>query len=310
MPVLRRPARPDRAYLPARQRVPTLISATDLATGDLHIVGQIAGASNTTVLVRVGDADIGPYAVYKPISGERPLWDFPDGSLAGRERAAYLISEAGGWGVVPPTIIREGPRGLGMTQAWVGDPGTAESVVRVIRPGSDATGLIPVLRAEDDRGRPLLIAHEDRDDVRSLAVLDVVLNNADRKGAHAFRHEGRLYAVDHGVTFHAEPKLRTVLWGWAGESLTDDDVARLERLRSALEPRRQFGPESDSESAAVSAAGSAAESLPESTLAGDLADLLSDREIAALAGRVDGLLRRRHHPRAGGGWPAIPWPPL
>ncbi len=220
--------------------------------------------------------------MYKPISGERPLWDFPDGSLAARERAAYLVSEAGGWHVVPPTVLRDGPLGSGMAQAWIGEPGEAESVVHVIRPGSDATGLLPVLRAEDDRGGPLLIAHEDRDDVRALAVLDVLLNNADRKGAHAFRHAGRLYAVDHGVTFHVEHKLRTVLWGWEGESLTDADIARVERLRAALE-----GP-----------------------LASDLAGLLTATEVEAVHARVARLLARRRLPRAGGGWPAIPWPPL
>ncbi|MFN8098326.1 MAG: SCO1664 family protein [Dermatophilaceae bacterium] len=282
MPVLRRPARPGRAHLSARQRIPALISAEDLAAGDLHVVGQISGASNTTVLARLGDPDEGPYAVYKPISGERPLWDFPDGSLAARERAAYLVSEAGGWHVVPPTVLRDGPLGVGMAQAWVGEPGAAESVVHVLRPGSDARGLLPVLRAEDERGRPLLIAHEDRPDVRSLAVLDVLLNNADRKGAHAFRHDGRMYAVDHGVTFHVEHKLRTVLWGWEGEPLTDGDAERVDALRIALDR----------------------------TLADELAGLLTAREIEALHARVSGLLRRPRLPRAGGGWPAIPWPPL
>jgi uncharacterized repeat protein (TIGR03843 family) len=171
------------------------------------------------VLARLGDPDAGPYVVYKPISGERPLWDFPDGTLAGRERAAYVLSGAGGWDLVPPTVLRDGPRGPGMVQAWVGEPGEAESVVHVLRVGSDPTGLIPVLRAEDEDGRPALIAHESAADVRSLAVLDAVINNADRKGAHAFRYDGRLYAVDHGVTFHREDKLRTVLWGWAGDPL-------------------------------------------------------------------------------------------
>lgn len=250
--------------------------------GDLHVAGQISGASNTTVLARLGDPEHGPYAVYKPISGERPLWDFPDGSLAARERAAYLVSEAGGWHLVPPTVLRDGPLGVGMAQAWVGEPGDAESVVHVIRPGADSSGLLPVLRAEDEHGRPLLIAHEDRPDVRSLAVLDVLVNNADRKGAHAFRHDGRLYAVDHGVTFHVEHKLRTVLWGFAGEPLTDGDAERVDALRIALDR----------------------------TLADELAGLLTAREIEALHARVSGLLRRPRLPRAGGGWPAIPWPPL
>ena len=153
--------------------------------------------------------------VYKPISGERPLWDFPDGTLAGRERAAYLLSELGGWCLIPRTILREGPRGPGMVQDWIGElDGDPDSVVHIIRVADDPEGLIPVLRATDEAGRPLLVAHEDASDVRALSVLDCVLNNTDRKGAHAFRCAGQLYAVDHGLTFHAEPKLRTVLWGW------------------------------------------------------------------------------------------------
>jgi len=284
MPVLRRPPRPGGSHLPARQRIPPLITEAEVRVGDLHLIGRITGASNTTVLARLGDPDAGPYVVYKPISGERPLWDFPDGTLAGRERAAYVLSGAGGWDLVPPTVLRDGPRGPGMVQAWVGEPGEAESVVHVLRVGSDPTGLIPVLRAEDEDGRPALVAHESAADVRSLAVLDAVINNADRKGAHAFRYDGRLYAVDHGVTFHGEDKLRTVLWGWAGDPLPDEDVARLAALAGELD-----------RSAA---------------LLGDLAVLLTSAEIAALRGRIAHLLRTRRHPEPPDGWPAIPWPPL
>ena len=253
---------------------------------ELHVLGRVAGASNTTLLTRLDAAGTGPLAIYKPISGERPLWDFPDGSLAGRERAAYVISELGGWQVVPRTILRDGPLGRGMVQEWLGGLGddAPESVVHVIRPGSLATGLIPVLRAVDDDGGPLLVAHEDAPDVRALAVLDVVLNNTDRKGAHAFRHEGRLYAVDHGVTFHREPKLRTVLWGWAGEALPDSEIYRLETLASRLE-------RVDEESS-------------------ELAEHLTVREVRARRARVAALLAERHHPAPAGEWPAIPWPPL
>lgn len=253
----------------------------------MHILGRVAGASNTTVLTRLDDPESGPLAIYKPITGERPLWDFPDGSLAGRERAAYVISEIGGWHVVPRTILREGPLGLGMVQEWLGgfgDDDAPESVVHLIRPGSLATGLIPVLRAVDDDGGPLLVAHEDAPDVRALAVLDVVLNNTDRKGAHAFRHDGRLYAVDHGVTFHREPKLRTVLWGWAGEALPDSEIHRLEMLTARLD-------RADDESA-------------------ELPEHLTAREIRALRARIASLLTERRHPAPAGEWPAIPWPPL
>lgn len=256
-----------------------------LAGADMHLVGRISGASNGTYLARLEDPDAGPLAIYKPIRGERPLWDFPDGSLAGRERAAYVVSEAGGWHVVPPTVLRDGPLGPGMAQAWIGgEAQESETVVHLIRPGSSPAGLIPVLRASDDRGRPVLLAHEDDPDVRALAVLDVVINNTDRKGAHAFRCDGRLYAVDHGVTFHVEPKLRTVLWGWAGDPLPDSEVARLAALHADL--------------------------VDEGPLARDLAAHLTGREVAALIDRIEDLLTDPRHPAPEGEWPAIPWPPI
>ncbi|MBK6887385.1 MAG: hypothetical protein IPH03_13785 [Tetrasphaera sp.] len=219
----------------------------------------------------------------------------------GRGAAAYLISEAGGWDVVPPTIIREVARsrydaGLGRRPRHrrIGRPGDPA--------GSDATGLIPVLRAEDDRGRPLLIAHEDRDDVRSLAVLDVVLNNADRKGADARPLRGP--AVCRGPRRdlpHRKPKLRTVLWGWAGEPLTDDDVARLSdsgppwshaTVRSGVGFRKSR----------CGVRGGVRCRVPSGVHAGwDLARPPQRKEIAALAGRVDGLL----HPPSPAGEPEV-----
>lgn len=257
----------------------------------MHVLGQLTDASNTTWIARIEapgsarSADAGPLVIYKPVAGEAPLWDFPHGSLAGRERAAYVISEAGEWHVVPPTILRDGPAGAGMVQEWIGNlEVAAESVVHLVEPTADLHGLIPVLRAEGEGGRPLLVAHEDAGDVRSLAVLDVVLNNTDRKGAHAFRHQGRLYAVDHGVTLHTEDKLRTVLWGWAGQPLPADEVARLERLVGLL-----------------GSAGSLRE---------ELAPLITRREIAALGRRIEHLLETGTHPGPRGRWPSIPWPPI
>ncbi|WP_424474288.1 SCO1664 family protein [Nostocoides sp.] len=245
----------------------------------------MAEASNATWLARLEDPASGPLVVYKPISGERPLWDFPDGTLAGRERAAHLLSELGGWCLIPRTILREGPRGPGMVQDWIGElDGDPDSVVHIIRVGDDPEGLIPVLRATDEAGRPLLVAHEDASDVRALSVLDCVLNNTDRKGAHAFRCAGQLYAVDHGLTFHAEPKLRTVLWGWAGKPLPDKEIERLSALRAALE--------SDAERAS------------------ELRSYLTPIEHAALLDRVRELLGTGRHPEPDGAWPAIPWPPI
>jgi uncharacterized repeat protein (TIGR03843 family) len=149
--------------------------------------------------------------VHKPIAFERPLWDFPDGTLAQREVAAYLVSEATGWGIVPPTILRDGPAGPGMLQLWLDED-----------PELDAWGLI---EADDPR-------------LRKMALLDAVLNNTDRKGGHILPvREGdalRLYGVDHGVCFSVDPKLRTVLWGWRGGPIEAGERKVLRRLRADL----------------------------------------------------------------------------
>ncbi|CCH73096.1 Phosphatidylinositol 3-and 4-kinase, catalytic [Nostocoides australiense Ben110] len=284
MPLLRGAARRDRAHLPPGERLPAL-SEDPLTTAELHVIGQLTDASNATWLTRLGDPERGPLAVYKPVAGERPLWDFPDGTLAARERAAYLVSELGGWHVIPRTVLRDGPAGPGMVQEWIGSiESENEGVIHLIRIGSDPAGLRPVLRATDDRGMPVLLAHEDTADVRSLAVLDAVLNNTDRKGAHAFRCAGQLYAVDHGVTFHHEPKLRTVLWGWGGKRLPENEIQRLRSLLIALvEPGEQ---------------------------AEEIRSHLTVREHEALLARVDHLIGTGRHPRPDGEWHAIPWPPI
>ena len=130
--------------------------------------------------------------VYKPVAGERPLWDFPDGTLAGREVSAYLVSEATGWRVVPPTVLRDGPFGPGMVQLWMDVDPTSTCRVRPPR-------------------HPAL---------RRMAVFDAVVNNADRKGGHILpTPDGHVYGVDHGICFSVEPKLRTLLWRWAGKPL-------------------------------------------------------------------------------------------
>jgi hypothetical protein len=147
--------------------------------------------------------------VYKPIAGERPLWDFPDGTLAGRELAAYLVSRAGGWDVVPPTVYRDGPFGPGMCQLWI-DGDEEVDLVELARSGSD--------------GR-----------LRQMSVFDALVNNADRKIGHLLPMPGgHLYGCDHGVCFSAEYKLRTVLWQWRGKKLTPAALAALQRSRESL----------------------------------------------------------------------------
>ena len=165
--------------------------------------------------------------VYKPIAGERPLWDFPDGTLAVREVAAYVVSEATGWDVVPPTVpARRAARarhGAGLAGARRGAGGGRH---RRRGRGAGRAGA-HVFDGVDGLDQPVSLVHEDSRALRRMAVFDAIVNNADRKGGHVLG-DGRTaarYGVDHGVTFHVEHKLRTVLWGWAGEPLDDEELA-------------------------------------------------------------------------------------
>lgn len=259
-------------------------SVTLLAEGELTVRGQVREASNAVLYCTVAHEGREAACVYKPVAGERPLWDFPDGTLAQREVAAYEVSEATGWGLVPPTVLREGPYGQGMCQLWIeGVPG-AELLALV--DGEEAgEGWKAVGFAEVGDGETALLVHADDQRLRRLAVLDAVVNNADRKGGHLLpAAEGRLYGIDHGVTFNVENKLRTLLWGWAGEPLTEEAVDVLERLRDAL------------------GEGGA--------LAAKLVALITPAELGATRERVAALLKSGRHPEPSGEWPAIPWPPV
>lgn len=196
-------------------------------------------------------------AVHKPVRGERPLWDFPPGTLAAREVAAYAVSLASGWGIVPPTVMRQdGPFGLGMLQLWVE---TRDEV--------DPAGLLGT-------GDPRL---------RRIAVFDAIVNNADRKAGHLLiRPDGQVQGVDHGVTFHVEPKLRTVLWEWGGTLLAQRELNVLKLLAAELGPR--------------------------GGLTRRLGELLAADEVAATRLRVHDLLRAGRFPLPRPDWPAIPWP--
>src|SRR5436190_20598701 len=269
-----------------------------LTGGDLEVVGQITDSSNIALLCEVTGAAAAPAAeatgapvrvIYKPVRGERRLWDFPDGTLAGREVATFAVSRAVGRDVVPPTVLRDGPLGVGSVQPWLGDPFTPPvngRPVDICAPRSVPDGWLSVIDGEVSGGRAVSVIHEDRDDVRDVAVLDAVVNNGDRKGSHLQRDgTGALWGFDHGVTFSSEPKLRTVLWGWAGDPLREVDDQRLERLQELLDD-------------------------PTSGLSVDLERLLPRGDVRALVRRVTVLLRSRRHPRPSGGWPAIPWPAL
>ncbi|MEC7052864.1 SCO1664 family protein [Streptomyces violaceochromogenes] len=270
--------------IPPRSVTPPVNAAELLARGELTVRGRIREASNAALYCTVSYDGQDAACIYKPVAGERPLWDFPDGTLAQREVAAYEVSEATGWGLVPPTVLREGPYGEGMCQLWVEVAPEAELLALVDGeepgPGWKAVGF-----AEVGEGRTALLVHADDERLRRLAVLDTVINNADRKGGHLLpTGEGRLYGIDHGVTFNAENKLRTLLWGWAGEPLTQEAADVLEGLRKGL---AEGGP-----------------------LTARLEPLITGAEIDATRARVGALLASGTHPEPSGEWPAIPWPPV
>jgi uncharacterized repeat protein (TIGR03843 family) len=253
--------------------------ASVLRHGTVSLEGRLVEASNATFFGEACLDGVTLECVYKPIRGERPLWDFPYGTLADREVASYLVSELAGWHVVPPTVMGDGPFGPGMVQAWVSDD--ADEFVDVVPAGSLPDDWLHVLDAVDLHEQPVALVHRDDPRLRSMAVFDTVVNNADRKGGHVLSAQGRVLGCDHGLTFHVEPKLRTVLWGWAGQPLPDADVDALERLLTGL----QKAPEES-----------------------ELGRHLSDEEVHHLGARVSRLLRTRRHPHPPRGGRAIPWP--
>ncbi len=220
--------------------------------------GMLRWSSNYTFLVSVSDDELTTMAVYKPQRGERPLWDFPDGTLCYRETAAYLVSEFLGWQIVPPTILRDGPRGLGSVQLY-------------IQNNSDVNYF-----SLDETAAPQLMR---------FAAFDYIINNADRKGGHCLlAADNHLWGIDHGIAFHSAPKLRTVIWDFAGQKIPDILMADLQRLCGEVED-------------------------VQSRTRLELDKLLADGELNAFMARVRRILQRREYPRPGPG-PNYPWPPV
>lgn len=254
----------------------------DLLSGaELAVEGRIAGASNSTLRCRIDLPGEEPVpCVYKPVAGERPLWDFPAWTLGHRELAAYALSEAAGWHLVPPTAWREdGPGGPGMCQAWI-DTDDGEGQVDIVRRGQSPAGWKRVLDAADELGQPVELVHADTPDLRRMAVFDAIANNADRKGGHVLTAaDGRTWGIDHGVTFSTEAKLRTVVWGWAGEPLDDQLLDEVRGLHETL--------------------GSSFDSVDR---------WLAEEERDRLRWRVRRMLDTGVFPVPSGRWPAIPWP--
>ncbi|MBL8928899.1 MAG: SCO1664 family protein [Kineosporiaceae bacterium] len=258
-----------------------------LSRGELEVVGRLVDASNATLLAVCTADGVSRRCVYKPVRGERPLWDFPARTLARREVAAYRLSAAAGWHVVPPTVLREGPHGPGSVQAWIEGadrdeaPEPGGGVIDVVASDAVPPGWLRVIDAEGYDGSRVSLVHADDDELRAMAVFDIVADNADRKGGHVLREvDGRLRGVDHGLTFNTDPKLRTVLWGWAGRRIDAVTIEALARLGRELD----------------------------GALGGELAELLSVPEADRTRERLGHLLSARRFPRPGGHRPAIPWP--
>jgi hypothetical protein len=233
-----------------------------LRDGELRVVGRLVDASNASLYCELrlprplegGTTSL--HAMYKPVGGERPLDDFPVATLARREVAAWLLSEATGWRIVPPTVLRDGPFGEGMVQLWVD-----------VDPRVDVLSLI---LTRDERLRP-------------MALFDVLANNADRKGGHVLpTPDGELVGCDHGICFAAQPKLRTVLWGWGGDRLLPNERATLEQVVSALD----------------------------GDLGRRLMALLATDEVESLRARAEGLLRADRLPEPHPRRRNVPWPPF
>lgn len=223
--------------------------------GAISISGRLVDASNATLFGSCTYQGSELSVIYKPIAGERPLWDFSEGNLASREYASYLLSELLGWSLIPVTILRDGPFGEGMVQQWIDI--------------DESIDLALFYRTDDPR-------------LRRLALFDAVVNNTDRKIGHLLpTKDGRLLGCDHGVTFHEEDKLRTVLWQWAGTSLEEDERAALKKLLYTLETEET-----------------------------EIAQLISEIEFKALLTRISKLINSSEFPSPSEDWPAVPWPPF
>lgn len=256
----------------------------EFGDGEMEIVGRLRQASNQTFLAKITartqGRDVELEGVYKPLKGERPLWDFPEHTLGYREVAAYQVSRIGGFDVVPVTALVDGPFGIGSMQVWVNaSSAQTDALVDLVPVASvpDA-GWFPIAEGYGADETPVAVIHADDPRLRSLAVFDALINNADRKGGHILGSQRRVFGVDHGICFHVEDKLRTLLWGWAGEPLTDVERARIRAVSDG----------------ALDALG----------------ELISEAEIEALLLRAEELLITGRLPYPSLDWHTIPWPPF
>ena len=228
----------------------------DLSHGSLSISGRLVDASNATLYATCEVKERTLTCIYKPIAGERPLWDFPDGTLANREYLTFLLSHWLGLHLVPPTVLRDGPYGTGMVQLWIDI--------------DESVDLMEFFK-------------EDHPELRKIALLDLITNNTDRKIGHLIPTvDGRVFGCDHGVTFHEEDKLRTVLWQWSSEAFSESEleILRLAALLLGAEKRDV------------------------------VLGLIEEEELEAALNRIDRALKAGTFPEPSEDWPAVPWPPF
>jgi uncharacterized repeat protein (TIGR03843 family) len=230
-----------------------------MQSGEITMEGRFMWGSNYTFLCFIQDGNHSLQAIYKPTRGERPLWDFPEESLAGREVAAYIISEAGGWGMVPPTVMRDdGPAGPGSFQFFVD---------------------------HDPERHYFNLTQEEKEQLRPVALFDVIINNTDRKGGHIiFDNDDHIWLIDHGVCFHIQPKLRTVIWDFAGQPLAQESLQQIQALKEKLAPGQETYEQ--------------------------LCRYLDQQEIQAMVGRIDRLLNTKVFPHPSHNRYSYPWPPV
>ena len=228
------------------------VSMQTLLSQSMRVVGRLIDASNATLLAEIESDNQTQKVIYKPVAGEKPLWDFQDGNLAHREYCAFLLSNRAGFDLVPNTVLRDGPFGFGMVQEWI----YTDEEIDIINFGQS-----------------------DDSQLKRMAIFDAIINNTDRKYGHLLYKEGKLLGCDHGVTFHSEDKLRTVIWQFSGEKIDKQEMLLIESA-SALDYPNLF----------------------ESYLTQD--------EIAAIYERINQLLKSGRFPSPSENWPAIPWPPV
>jgi len=228
----------------------------DLSHGEISVTGRLVDASNATLYASCEVKQRTLICIYKPIAGERPLWDFPDGTLANREYLTFLVSHWLGLHLVPPTVLRDGPYGTGMVQLWIDI--------------DESVDLMEFFK-------------EDHAELRKIALLDLITNNTDRKIGHLIpTSEGAVYGCDHGVTFHEEDKLRTVLWQWAKQPFSPAELELLQLARMLIATEKRDV----------------------------VLGLIEEEELNATVDRIERALSQKCFPEPNPDWPAVPWPPF